>query len=118
MENFSITPAKRRRLENVRRQFPNFNCCSPLLARRWRDNRAAEIGDLLVAPDVRMEEVVIGSSFKVAIGSSLEVAIDDSLEVAINNLLEVTIDDSLEVAINDSPEVAIDSLWICQQLAV
>ena len=101
MENFSITPAKRRRLENVRRQFPNFNCCSPLLARRWRDNRAAEIGDLLVAPDVRMEEVVIGSSFKVVIGSSLKVMISSSLEMAINDLLEVAINNSLEAAINE-----------------
>jgi hypothetical protein len=77
-----------------------------------RDNRAAEIGNSLVAPDVHMEEVVIGSSFEVVIGSSLEVAIDDSLEVVIGSSLEMAINDSLEVvAINDSLEVAInDSL--------
>jgi hypothetical protein len=109
MENFSITPAKRCRLEYVWRQFPNFNCCSPLLARRRRDNRAAEIGDSLVAPDVRMEEVVIGSSLEVVIGSSLEMAIDDSLEVVIDDLLEVAIDDSLEAAIDNSLEAAIDN---------
>jgi hypothetical protein len=77
-----------------------------------RDNRAAEIGNSLVAPDVHMEEVVIGSSFEVVIGSSLEVAIDNSLEVVIGSSLEMAINDSLEVvAINDSLEVAInDSL--------
>ncbi len=69
MENFIVNPAKRRRLEYVRRQFPRFNCCSPLLARRRRDNAAAKISDSLEAeiddslvavceshPDVRMEE--------------------------------------------------------------
>jgi hypothetical protein len=61
MENFSVNPAKRRRLEYVQRQFPCFNCCSPLLTRRRRYNAVAKIGDSLVAPDVRMVEVVIGS---------------------------------------------------------
>jgi hypothetical protein len=108
MENLSVTSAKRRRLEYVRRQFPHFNCCSPLLARRRRYNAVAKIGDSLVAPDIRMEEVVIGSSLEVVIGSSLEVVIGSSLEVAINDSLEVAIDNSLEVAIDDSLEEAID----------
>ena len=109
MENFSVTPAKRRRLEYVRRQFPCFNCCSPLLARRRRYNAVAKIGDSLVAPDVRMEKVVIGSSLEVVIGSSLEAVIDSSLEVVIGSSLEVAINDSLEVVvINDSLEAAID----------
>ncbi len=77
----------------------------------------AKIGDSLVDPDVRMKEVVIGSSLKVVIGSSLEVVIGSSLEVMINNslevvaindLLEAAIDDSLEAAIDDSLEAAID----------
>ena len=110
MENFSVTPAKRRRLEYVRRQFPCFNCCSPLLARRRRYNAVAKIGDSLVDPDVRMKEVVIGSSLEVVIGSSLEVVIGSSLEVMINNSLEVVaINDSLEAAIDDSLEAAIDN---------
>jgi hypothetical protein len=83
MENFSVTPAKRRRLEYIRRQFPCFNCCSPLLARRMRYNAVAKIGNSLVDPDVRMKEVVIGSSLEVVIGSSLEVVIGSSLEVMI-----------------------------------
>ena len=83
----------KRRLKSVRRHFTKINCCSPQLARRRRDNAEVKIGDSLMAPDVRMEEVVIGSSFEVVIGSSLEVAINDSLEVAI--------DDSLEAAINE-----------------
>ena len=69
----------------------------------------AKIGDSLVDPDVRMKEVVIGSSLEVVIGSSLEVVIGSSLEVMIGSSLEVTINDSLEVvAINDSLEAAID----------
>jgi len=56
-------------LKYVRRHFTKFNCCSPQLAKRRRDNAAvnlgasleAEIDDSLVAvheshPDVRMEE--------------------------------------------------------------
>ena len=39
----------------------------------------AKIGDSLVDPDVRMKEVVIGSSLEVVIGSSLEVVIGSSL---------------------------------------
>ena len=91
----------KRRLKSVRRHFTKFNCCSPQLARRRRDNAEVKIGDSLMAPDVRMEEVVIGSSFEVVIGSSLEVVIGSSLEVAINDSLEMAIDDSLEAAINE-----------------
>ena len=73
----------KRRLKSVRRHFTKFNCCSPQLARRRRDNAEVKIGDSLMAPDVRMEEVVIGSSFEVVIGSSLEVVIGSSLELPI-----------------------------------
>jgi hypothetical protein len=100
----------KRRLKSVRRHFTKFNCCSPQLARRRRDNAEAKIGDSLIAPDVRMEEVVIGSSFEVVIGSSLEVAINDSLEVVIDNSLEAEINEispSDELPIFPSDELPI-----------
>ena len=100
----------KRRLKSVRRHFTKFNCCSPQLARRRRDNAEVKIGDSLMAPDVRMEEVVIGSSFEVVIGSSLEVAINDSLEVVIDNSLEAAINEispSDELPIFPSDELPI-----------
>ena len=90
-----------RRLVALWRHFTKFNCCSPQLIKRRRYNAEAKIGDSFVAPDVRMEEVVIGSSFEVVIGSSLKVMISSSLEMAINDLLEVAINNSLEAAINE-----------------
>ncbi len=84
-----------RRLKSVRRHFTKFNCCSPLLARRRRDNAAAEIGDSL-------EAEIDDSLVAVAINDSLEVVIDNSLEVvAINDSLEVAIDNSLKEAIDE-----------------